>query len=416
MSSRKTYDAKLPEVPILSFNDSGDAYGGHSAALGAPPELDLAVVLPTYNERDNIPEVIARLETALTGLRWEAIFVDDDSPDGTAQAVLAHARRDSRIRLLQRIGRRGLSSACIEGMMATSANCIAVMDADLQHDEKVLPQMLARLRAESLDVVVGTRNASGGSMGDFDRTRVWLSRLGERVSHSVSRCKLTDPMSGFFLLRRSFLLEVVRTLQGSGFKILVDLVASSQRQVRLGEVGYTFGVRHHGESKLDLVVGIEYLFLIVGKRLGGVVPVQTLLYLLVGGLGLFTHLFTLLVLTQSVHLHFVSAQLIATCCALCENFFLNNLITYRDRRFRGLDLLTGGSRFLVACSFGAWANIIFARALLQSGAEWYLAGLAGIVLGSVWNLSISSVVTWQTHSTPEQPAPARLTRDLEVYR
>ena len=145
-------------------------------------------------------------------------------------------------------------------------------------------------------------------------------------------------------------------------------------------------------------------------------PVQTMLYLLVGGLGLLTHLFTLLVLTQSLHLNFVPAQLIATFCAMCENFFLNNLITYRDRRFRGLGLLTGGARFLVACSFGAWANIIFARALLQSGADWYLAGLAGIVLGSVWNLSISSVFTWQTRNTPGQQAPARLTRDVEVYR
>ena len=398
----------------MSCNDLRATYGSLSAERDAV--LDLAVVLPTYNERDNINEVIARLESALTGLRWEAIFVDDDSPDRTAEVVLASSRRDPRIRLLQRVGRRGLSSACIEGMMATSASCVAVMDADLQHDEKILPLMLARLRAESLDVVVGTRNASGGSMGNFDRSRVWLSRLGERVSHSVSRCQLTDPMSGFFLLRRSFLLEVVRTLQGCGFKILVDLLASSKRPVHLGEVGYTFGVRHHGESKLDLVVGIEYLFLVLGKRLGGVIPVQTMLYLLVGGLGLFTHLFTLLVLTQSLHLNFVPAQLIATFCAMCENFFLNNLITYRDRRFRGLGLLTGGARFLVACSFGAWANIIFARALLQSGADWYLAGLAGIVLGSVWNLSISSVFTWQTRNTPGQQAPARLTRDVEVYR
>ena len=180
----------------MSCNDLRATYGSLSAERDAV--LDLAVVLPTYNERDNINEVIARLESALTGLRWEAIFVDDDSPDQTAEVVLASSRRDPRIRLLQRVGRRGLSSACIEGMMATSASCVAVMDADLQHDEKILPLMLARLRAESLDVVVGTRNASGGSMGNFDRSRVWLSRLGERVSHSVSRCQLTDPMSGFF--------------------------------------------------------------------------------------------------------------------------------------------------------------------------------------------------------------------------
>ena len=197
------------------------------------------------------------------------------------------------------------------------------------------------------------------------------------------------------MLRRAFLLEVVRDLQGGGFKILVDLLASSPRPVRLHEIGYTFGIRRHGESKLDLVVGIEYLSLIVNKRLGGILPVQLSLYLLVGALGLVTHLLTLFALTHSFHLRFVPAQVIATFAAMLENFFLNNLVTYRDRRFRGLRLLTGGARFVLACSFGTWANVVFAGALLQSGVQWPFAGLAGILLGSVWNLSISSLFTWQ---------------------
>jgi dolichol-phosphate mannosyltransferase len=351
-------------------------------------------VLPTYNERDNIQEVIARLESSLRGISWEAIVVDDDSPDGTAEVVSAEAQRDPRIRLIHRVGRRGLASACIEGMMATPAHFVAVMDADLQHDDSVLPRMLTRLRQESLDVVVGTRNAQGGSMGEFGRGRVWLSRLGQRISHTICSCRLTDPMSGFFMLRRSFFLEVVRDLEGGGFKILVDLLASSRRPVRLAEVGYTFGLRRHGESKLSVVVGIEYLSLILNKRLGGVIPVQLMLYLLVGSLGLITHLLTLFALTHSFRMHFVAAQVTATFVAMIENFFLNNLLTYRDRRFRGLRLLTGGARFVLACSFGAWANVVFADALLQSGVEWYLAGFAGIVLGSVWNLSISSLFTW----------------------
>src|SRR5580704_1304875 len=215
--------------------------------------IDVAVVLPTYNEGKNIPEVIARVRSVLEGLSWEMIFVDDDSPDGTAEAVLEYARRDRRIRLVQRVGRRGLSSACIEGMLATSANYIAVMDADQQHDETILPKMLARLREEELDIVVGTRNADGGSMGQFSAKRVLLSRLGRRISKSVCHCELSDPMSGFFLLRRGFLMDVVRRLQGEGFKILVDLLASAERRVRVGEIGYRFRLRKHGESKLDLL-------------------------------------------------------------------------------------------------------------------------------------------------------------------
>ena len=380
--------------------------------------LDLAVVLPTYNERDNIPELIARLDLALTGLAWEALFVDDDSPDGTAEAVLAHSRRDPRIRLLQRVGRRGLASACIEGILATAAPVVAVMDADLQHDESILPRMLARQRQESLDVVVGTRNAAGGSMGEFCRTRVFLSSLGRRISHTICDCSLTDPMSGFFMVRHSFFVECVRNLQGGGFKILVDLLASSPRPVRLGEVGYTFGVRRHGESKLDVVVGLEYLFLVLNKSLGGIVPVQLALYLLVGALGLFTHLVALLLLTHSFHVQFVPAQVAATFLAMIENFCLNNLVTYRDRRYRGLRIVSGLARFAAACSFGAWANIVFARALVQSGAEWYLAGFAGIVLGSVWNLSISSLFTWKLRrpAKSEYLPSEGFATDFEVLR
>ncbi len=364
----------------------------------AGSRLDLAIVLPTYNERENIPLVLDKLDDALEGLAWEAIFVDDDSPDGTAEIVLAHARLDARIRLIHRVGRRGLSSACIEGMLATSAPVIAVMDADLQHDETILPTMLRRLQQESLDLVIGTRNAEGGSMGEFGRARRFLSRSGQKISHSVCRSRVSDPMSGFFLLRRPFLQEVVREMQGQGFKILVDLLASSPRPVRLAEVGYTFRSRRFGESKLDVVVGLEYVFLILNNLLGGVVPVRLALYLLVGALGLATHLVMLLVLSQAMHLHFVAAQLIATLVAMIENFSLNNRITFRDRRFEGAQIVSGGARFVLACGFGAWANVVFAHSLWQSGTEWYLAGLAGIVLGSVWNLSISSLFTWGLRS------------------
>ena len=378
--------------------------------------LDLAVVLPTFNERENIPLVIERLTEALRGLVWEAIFVDDDSPDGTAEVIAAHARWDPRIRLIQRVGRRGLSSACIEGMMSTSAPVVAVMDADLQHDESILPRMLQRLREESLDIVIGTRNADGGSMGDFGPWRVMLSRTGEKIGQSVCRGRLTDPMSGFFLLRRSFLLDVVHELQGTGFKILVDLLASSPVPVRFGEVGYKFGVRRFGESKLDVVVGIEYLFLIVNKRLGGIVPLHMALYLLVGGIGLATHFLCFLLLSHFFAIGFVAAQVAATFVAMIENFILNNLITFRSRRLRGMRMLTGASRFVAACSFGALANIVFARALWQGGVEWYVAGFAGIVLGSVWNLSVSSILTWGMRWPNRQNNADEeiLVRDIEV--
>lgn len=407
-------------MPLFSSAVGSDL---RSAANIPPPlqdaaALDLAVVVPTFNERENIPLVIARLSDALQGLAWEAIFVDDDSPDGTADVIAAHARWDSRIRLIHRIGRRGLSSACIEGMMSTTALAVAVMDADLQHDETILPRMLDRLREDSLDLVIGTRNSNGGSMGEFRPWRVMLSRMGQRIGHSVCQGNPTDPMSGFFLLRRSFLLDVVNDLQGGGFKILVDLLASSRLPVHFGEIGYRFGARQHGESKLNVVVGLEYLFLVLNRRIGGIVPLRMALYMLVGGIGLAAHLAVFLVISRFFHVSFVVAQLTATFVAMIENFVLNNLITFRDGRLRGRQMVTGALRFVTACSFGALANIVFARALLQNGVEWYLAAFAGIVLGSVWNLSVSSMITWGMRSRTTQNTASEevMVSDIEVYR
>jgi dolichol-phosphate mannosyltransferase len=374
------------------------------------PRVDLAVVLPTYNERGNISELVSRLENTLQGLSWELIFVDDDSPDDTAAVIAEHARRDRRIRLIHRVGRRGLSSACIEGMLATTANYVAVMDADMQHDETILPQMLATLREDSLDIVVGTRNAEGGSMGEFGRKRVLLSRMGQKVSNAVCRCNVTDPMSGFFLCRRSFFLEVVRHLNGGGFKILVDMLASAERPVRIGEVGYTFRARTHGKSKLDVNTAVEYLFLVLDKLTdkltGRALPLRFAAFGLVGAAGFATHLTCLALLMFGFHWHFIAAQIAATYVAMTENFFFNNLFTWRDRKLSGIMLVSGMASFWLACSFGAWANVIFARALFQSGARWYLAGIAGIILSSVWNYSIANLFTWSKPHPVQRPASA----------
>lgn len=381
--------------------------------------LDLAVVVPTYQERENVNEFIRRLDQALAGLRWELTFVDDDSPDETAEAVREWAQKDSRIRLVHRIGRRGLSSACIEGILASSANVIAVMDADLQHDETLLPRMLSLLRQDSLDVVVATRNAEGGSMGQFPAHRVLLSRLGQRVSRAVCRCELSDPMSGFFLVRRSYFLEVVRQLQGNGFKILVDMLASSRRPTRLAEVGYEFRSRVHGESKLCVHTAVEYLLLVANKLSGGVLPVRFAAFAMVGAIGLITHLTVLAAMLYGLHLRFLAAQSVATVVAMVENFFLNNLITYSDRSLRGLRRLSGLASFCLACSFGAWANVTIARSLYASGLPWYAAGMAGTMLSAVWNYSATSLFTWQMPRRGEAHTSAAaepLAQDLELYR
>ena len=357
--------------------------------------LDLAVVIPTFNERANIVPLLERLRQCLSGVEWEAIFVDDNSPDGTAASIREIARTDPRVRVLQRIGRRGLASACIEGMLATAAQYIAVMDADLQHDESILPRMYERIKAGQLDLVVGSRNIEGGSMGEFAKERVVLSGLGSRLSRTVCKCDLSDPMSGFFIVSRLFFEEVVYRLSGVGFKILVDMVASAQRPVRFDEVPYTFRTRERGESKLDINVGLEYLQLLLDKVIGHIVPSRFVLFTIVGAFGIVVHLGVLALLYYYLGQKFLYAQAAATAVAMTFNFLLNNLTTFRDRRLRGFQIVTGLFTYYVACSIGAVTNFSFAQFLLTAGLPWYLAGLLGMAVSSVWNYGVNAIFTWR---------------------
>lgn len=359
------------------------------------PAYELTVVIPTVNERDNIEPLLARLDQCLAGVAWEAIVVDDDSTDGTADLVRDIARRRGNVRVLQRIGRRGLSSACTEGMMASHAPFLAVMDADLQHDETVLPAMLEVLRSRPVDLVVGSRHVAGGGLGAFSAGRRWLSALGGLLGRLVLRVDLKDPMSGFFMVRSDFFHQTVRRMSNKGFKILLDLVVSAPRAVRFVELPYQFGSRLAGASKLDSMVSLEYLHLIADKLFGHIVPVRFVIFVLVGSLGLLLHLGVLGGLYLGAGLSFYAAQVAATLTAMTANFFLDNAITYRDRRLHGWDLARGLASFYLACAIGALANFQVAQLVFDHGLPWMLAGLIGAMVGSVWNFGVTSTFTWR---------------------
>jgi dolichol-phosphate mannosyltransferase len=364
-------------------------------AVSPAGELDLAIVVPTYKERDNVVLLFERLDRVLAGKRWEVLFVDDNSPDGTAEAVRRLALQDSRVRLIRRIGRKGLASACIEGMLATTAEHIAVMDADLQHDETILPKMLDRIQRDGLDLVIGSRHAEGGSMGQFTAQRVWLSNLGARISSTVTRCELSDPMSGFFVVSHKFLDEVAPRLSGVGFKILHDIEASADGPVRFTEVPYTFRERLHGESKLDLAVGAEYIYLLIDKLIGKIIPPQFVVYTVIGALGVAIHLLFLRAFYRGLGLPFTESQAIATVIVIAINFWLNNSFTFRERRFRGIQILRGLLIYALGCTIGLLTNVGVARFVSNAGAPWYLAGVFGLAVSAVWNYWVSSVFTWR---------------------
>nr|WP_208403009.1 glycosyltransferase family 2 protein [Sphingomonas japonica] len=359
--------------------------------------LDLAIVIPTFNERGNVAVLIAKLDAALAGRNWEAIFVDDDSPDGTAAAVRDLARVDRRVRVIQRIGRRGLSSACIEGMCATAAPYVAVIDGDLQHDETLLPAMLDTLAGDrGLDIVIGSRFVDGGGTGDWQSDRVAKSALATRLSRRVLRAELSDPMSGFFMIRSDILRALAPLLSGIGFKILLDIMTASPQPLEFKELGYVFRTRSEGESKLDHVVAMEYLIALYDRMFGKVVPVRFAMFSAIGGLGAGLHLGVLSLLYIGLGTSFLAGSIVATIVAMTFNFFLNNALTYRDRRLVGAKaLFDGWVSFCVVCSVGAVANVGVAAFLhdAQQG-YWALSAIAGIVVGAVWNFVLSSRFTW----------------------
>jgi len=357
--------------------------------------VELTVVVPTFNERDNVVPLVDLLDSALDGIDWEVLFVDDDSPDGTADEVRRMATADRRVRCLQRIDRRGLSSACIEGIMASAAPRVAVMDADLQHDERLLPQMLEVLRDDRADVVVGSRYVSGGSTGDLASNRVWISRFASMLGQLVLKARVSDPMSGFFMLQRAYFDRVAHDLSGKGFKILLDLLASGRRDARVSELPYQMRARQHGDSKLDTLVVWEYLVLIVDKLVGRYVPVRFVFFVGVGLTGVVVHLLLLGVLHRLLDTGFLAAQATAVFVAMTWNYWLNNTFTYNDRRLRGWGFVRGLLTFYAACSIGALINIEFADFLYGRAFPWFVAGFFGAVAGSVWNYAVTATFTWR---------------------
>jgi len=360
--------------------------------MGLP---DLSVVVPTFNERDNVGKLYRKLEAALSGIAWEVVFVDDNSPDGTWNVVRELARQDSRVRCIRRIGRRGLSGACIEGILASCAPYAAVMDADLQHDEAQLPKMLSLLRNGQAELVVGSRYIEGGSADGFDKQRAGFSAFATGIARRVLGIAIADPMSGFFMIRRDRFEELAPKLSTQGFKILLDIVSTAHGELKTVEVPFTFGARLHGESKLDSMVALDFLGLVLAKFTNDAVSLRFLLFAMVGGIGLFVHLGTLFVALAWLGWPFPEAQTAGALVAMTSNFALNNFLTYRDQRLKGLAILPGLFAFYLVCSVGLFANVGVAFSVYDQEPIWWLAGAAGALMGVVWNYAMSGLFVWR---------------------
>ncbi len=368
-----------------------------SPAITGLASPELSVVVPCYNERPNVLPLIRKLDAALAGIAWEVIFVDDNSPDGTAAEVRRAAASDPRVRCIRRIGRRGLASAVIEGALSSSAVYIAVMDGDLQHDETRLPDMLAALRTGAFDLAVGSRHVAGGdNAGLSSRWRHALSDGGIRLAQAFLPVRLSDPMSGFFMLGRDTFEALAPHLTGQGFKILLDLVMSAPATLRVREIPCQFHPRLAGESKLDVLVLVQFAGLLLDKVFDGLLPLRFLSFCFVGLLGVAVHLAVLTVARLTGDFGFFTSQIAGTIVSMVFNFQLNNQITYRDQRLRGPRLWRGLLLFMLVCGIGAVANVGIARTLYESNTNWWtFAGATGAIIGVVWNYAVSATLVWR---------------------
>lgn len=376
-----------PSIPVY---DAGGAEGD-----ARRPGVELTVVVPTFSERDNVAEVVRRLAVTLKGIAWEVVFVDDDSPDGTAIVAKSIAVRDSRVRCIRRVGRRGLSGACVEGILSSSAAVVAVMDADLQHDETILPDMLAALH-KGADLVIASRYTEGGSASEgFSPIRRGGSQLATRMANAFMGRKVSDPMSGFFMLRREIVEKHAAELAGEGYKLLMDILWTTGKSLVIREVSYSFRERLAGDSKLDALVTLDYLGLLFSKIFGGVFPVRFLMFGAVGVSGIAVHLLVLQYALTILHVPFAWAQLAAVVVAMTWNFVINNRLTYRDARLTGWGFVKGLLLFYLACSIGSVGNVGVASWIYSFNATAWVAGLAGALMGAVFNYAISSALIWK---------------------
>jgi len=362
--------------------------------VGVRPAPELSIIVPTFNERTNVPLLVEHLERLLASCDWEVVFVDDNSPDGTAAAARALGEGDSRVRCIRRIGRRGLAGACLEGMLASQARYVAVMDADLQHDESLLLDMLQYLRSGRADLVVASRYLQGGSIAGLSKGRSRASRWSNALVRFLLGIDLTDPMSGYFMIRRDAFEALAPALSSQGFKILLDILATGRDRVRTIELPTIFRERRHGESKLDSKIALDFAALVMAKLTNDAVSVRFLMFSLVGLSGVGIHM-AILSLALWTGAPFAVAQSVAAIGAMSWNFVLNNLFTYRDQRLSGWRFLTGLIRFQLICAIGAVANVGLAIFIYSGTHIWWLAGLAGVLIGAVWNYAVTSAFVWR---------------------
>lgn len=361
----------------------------------------LSVVLPTFNESKNLPILLPRIGEIMGSRAYEVIIVDDNSPDETWRVALSIGESDPHVRVIRRVGRRGLSSAVIEGFLAARGDIFVVADADGQHDLSLIPR-LAEAVGQNGGIAVGSRYTEGGSVGQWDERRHLLSRIATRMAIGLCKVRVSDPMSGFFALKRSVFEETLPRLNPKGFKILLDLLVHVPAGTPATELPFTFGKREYGESKLSRRVQIEFLEYLYDVTVGRFIPATFIKYGLVGVMGVVVNLAVYYVaeatfppVSQPRVLGLTLPFLAGVEAAILFNFLLNNALTFSHVKLKGMRAVTGFIGYNIACLLGTIANYAVASYLYRQGMSLALSIGIGAFIGMIWNYTMGLQFVWK---------------------
>jgi dolichol-phosphate mannosyltransferase len=389
---------EVPVGPLLVDEAAPTATGG--------PTVRLSLVIPTFDERENIGELVGRLTRLLDPVlagAYELILVDDDSPDRTWELALGLGRTFPQLRVLRRTAERGLSTAVIRGWQAARGEVLAVIDADLQHPPEVVLRLWEEL-GRGADLAVASRNVQGGGISNWSLRRRLLSRgaqlLGLMILPGVLG-RVSDPMSGYFMFRRSVIGGV--PLHPLGYKILIEVIGRG-RIGRLAEVGYVFRERSEGESKVTSAIYVDYLRHLVRLRLGTLPFGRLVRFAVVGLSGLAVDMGLLYVLSDPGQLGWglTRSKVLAAEVAIANNFVWNDLWTFRDlaRGQRGARAaLRRFAKFNVICSMGLVFNVVLLNLMYNVlHMNRYAANAVAVGLVTLWNFWINLKLSWRASS------------------
>ena len=360
---------------------------------------DLSVILPTYNESENIKILIEKLSAVLSDLDFEVIVVDDDSPDLTWQVAQNLGLLNSRIKTIRRLNKKGLSSAAMSGMMESSGKVIAVMDADMQHDENILPALYERVRGGHCDICIGSRAVKKGGYRNMTAGRRFASNLAKYLAKIALRTTVKDPMSGFFALSRDYYRNTMNRVNPSGFKILLEFIVRGDSP-KLNEIGYVFKKRVFGKTKLNASITLEYLLALIDLRFGWFVPNRFVKFCIVGVSGSLVN-FLCFAVAESQGIPVSISILIGAELGMVWSYFLNNLFTFSPFRYHGTRFFQGLFLYQLISLYGitiqlSVVSLVISRLPFVTSLyiTLYLTYFVGVCFGAVANYFLHTYYTW----------------------